>query len=450
VTAFELTAGALKDEHLFELGSVFNVARFASFGPRDAAVRYARLGPDAAPPTSIASAAVELLALAPSVNIRTFRPGSPKGNPFVYGITAAADAVAAVGRFASDGWYTIVNETIDVADGGVSGVTLGDLTEFAPGGTPRVVEEPGVAAMRSDVAAAVLGAVYGADLPWRHRRAWRVEFSVHPRPVGCRRQVTVVWEAEDVGEHVLAARTTWPNRFSRSIGDKTFGLLLATGLGARVPRTMVLARDVRPFSFGHGTGSGAVWVRTAPREFAAGEFTTVRGWTDPFALLAAEDPRAEHIGAVLVQDAVVADWSGAAHVRGSEWLVEGVRGAGDRFMLGSDAPQELPAVVRALVRESFTPLVDEVGPARIEWAVGRDGAWLLQLNPIVGGPGVADHDRASGWIDFDPHAGLEALQLAIAQARAAGAGIRVVRPVGVTSHVGDLVRRAGLPLVVAR
>ena len=33
------------------------------------------------------------------------------------------------------GYFTIVNETIDVHDGGVSGVRLGTIVEFAPGGS---------------------------------------------------------------------------------------------------------------------------------------------------------------------------------------------------------------------------------------------------------------------------------------------------------------------------
>lgn len=33
----------------------------------------------------------------------------------------------------------------------------------------------------------------------------------------------------------------------------------------------------------------------------------------------------------------------------------------------------------------------------------------------------------------------------IAQARDAGAGIEVTKPIGLTSHVGDLLRRAGVP-----
>src|SRR5262249_21798426 len=44
---------------------------------------------------------------------------------------------------------------------------------------------------------------------------------------------------------------------------------------------------------------------------APGRFTTVRGWTDPFALVEAEDPRSE-IASVLVQDSVDARYSGAA------------------------------------------------------------------------------------------------------------------------------------------
>jgi hypothetical protein len=56
-------------------------------------------------------------------------------------------AESAVERLSLQGLHVIANETIDVHDGGVSGVVLGGTIEFAPDDTPRCVEEPGVTSL---------------------------------------------------------------------------------------------------------------------------------------------------------------------------------------------------------------------------------------------------------------------------------------------------------------
>ena len=71
-----------------------------------------------------------------------------------------------------------------------------------------------------------------------------------------------------------------PNRFSRMIGDKAFGLLMADRLGVAVPRTLVIGRRVAPFEFGQATGSAEVWLRTCPYEPHPGLYTTMQGWTE--------------------------------------------------------------------------------------------------------------------------------------------------------------------------
>ena len=61
--------------------------------------------------------------------------------------------------------------------------------------------------------------------------------------------------------------------------------------------------------------------------------------------------------------------------------------------------------------------------------------------PAVIGPGTPEN----GWLDFDPALGLEGLNDLISRARKERKGVRVIAPVGVTSHVGDLLRKAGVP-----
>ncbi len=135
-------AGHRKDEILDALARGANVAQFVSFGP-DFAQSHSRVRgflPDhrfASPEEAVAV----LLDRTPerSVNIRSFNPDSPKSREFLYGRTEAAEVLGELSRLASEGLWTIVNETIDVNDGGVSGVAFGDLLEFAPGDTPRCV-----------------------------------------------------------------------------------------------------------------------------------------------------------------------------------------------------------------------------------------------------------------------------------------------------------------------
>ena len=50
-------------------------------------------------------------------------------------------------------------------------------------------------------------------------------------------------------------------------------------------------------------------------------------------------------------------------------------------------------------------------------------------------------EPADGWLDFHPESGLDRLRDLIAQAEESGNGVRVTGQVGLTSHVGDLLRR---------
>jgi hypothetical protein len=125
----------------------------------------------------------------------------------------------------------IVNETLDVDDGGVSGVLLGGVAELVPGDTPRGVERPASRRCRAALAERLLAIVYGAEPDWPAGPAPGGD-QRPPRPVGYRGGRSVVWEVEDVaGGRTVAGAVTWPNALSRLVGDKTFGLLVAHLLG---------------------------------------------------------------------------------------------------------------------------------------------------------------------------------------------------------------------------
>jgi hypothetical protein len=447
----------LKDETLSRLAARANVAQFVSFGPgAELPQRHSCLcghRPDHRFDTA-ADAVAALLALAPggSVNVRSFRAGAPKGGPFTYGLTRGDDVLAVLRARAADGLHTIANETVDVDDGGVSGVAMGGLVEFAPGDTPRSVERPGTVALGHADAVALLGTVYGFPPDLDDRLDERVEFSLHPLGAGVRQTHTILWEAEPVAPVRLAKRLTWPNRFSRHIGDKAFGLLVADLLGLPVPATTVVGRRVAPFRFGRPTGSGEQWLRTCPAEPVPGRFLTQRGWRDPFTLLAEEDPSGTAVVAVVAQEGVRAQWSGAAlPTAAGDLLVEGVPGPGDEFMLARAAPAALPDRVVTDVGRVGEQAAAALGPVRFEWAHDGHDAWVVQLQPATAAAsGTTIHPGTpSRWHRFDPSLGLEQLRDLIATV-APGEGIELTGDVGVTSHAGDLLRRSAIPSRLAR
>jgi hypothetical protein len=441
----------LKDDMLTRLAERANVAQFVSFGPDPALPqRRARLlghGPDHRF-AGAAEAVGALLALAPSgsVNVRSFRAGASKGGPFTYGLTRGGDVLAVLRARAGEGLHTIVNETIDVGDGGVSGVALGGLVEFAPGSTPRSVERPGTVALGHDAALRLLATVYGFTPELDGHPGQRDEFSIHPLVAGVRQTHTVIWEREPVEPLALTRRLTWPNAFSRFLGDKAFGLLAADLLELPVPATTVVGRRVAPFRFGRPTGGGERWLRTCPAEPVPGRFPTQRGWRDPFALLAEEDPSGTAVVAVLAQEGVRARWSGAAMpASDGRLLVEGVAGFGDDFMLARTPPVALPDAVVSDVRRVGARAA-ALGPVRFEWAHDGDRAWVLQLHLAgAASEGTAIHPGTPArWRRFDPSLGLEKLRELIASVDG-DEGIEVAGHIGVTSHAGDLLRRAAIP-----
>lgn len=275
----------------------------------------------------------------------------------------------------------------------------------------------------------------------------RIEFSIHPRPRGVRNEHTLLWEFERTEPSSAIIAPKWPNRFSRHIGDKAFGLLVAHLSGQPVPRTLVIGRRVAPFSFGASTGAAQRWIRTAPVEPEPGHFTTERGWVDPFALLAREDPTGARIASVLDQAAVPAAYSGAAIVDADGMLrVEGRAGEGDRFMLGIDPPQPLPDSVIAAVKARYGDLAERLGPVRFEWVMDEDQVWVVQLHAGATQSRVGElfPGDAEEWIEFDVDLGLEALR-ALYSKLEPGAGVVLRGEVGMTSHFADLARRAMRP-----
>ncbi len=441
-------ARQLKDDVLARLAATANVAQFVSFDPslRQRRARIRGLAADHQFESVWASAA-RLLNSAPSVNVRSFDSNTSKSREFIYGLGSSDDVTAQVSRLASLGLYTIVNETIDVSDGGISGVALGNLIEFAPGDTPRCVEKPGTASLPRELALRLLERVYSfrPDLD-SHDVSERVEFSIHPLRRGIRHEHTIVWEKEHVGSIVSTGDISWPNRFSRFIGDKAFGLLVADVIGLPVPATTVISRSLPPFSFGEITGSSETWIRTCPVEQDPGRYTTRRGWLDPFLLLAREDPDGTKIASVLAQRGVHAEYSGSLIVENDgRTTVEGVSGYGDDFMLGRSVGV-IPDRVKSSVLELYEAAKGVLGPVRFEWVNDHKRSWVVQLHKgATASLGkIIFPGEATKFARFEVKLGINALR-ELMQHLDRDEGIIVAGEVGITSHIGDLLRRARIP-----
>lgn len=446
-----------KDETLDRLADLGNVAQFVAFRPgADAAPKqsYSRLvGMPSNHKFGTLEAAIDALmerASDGALNVRSFLPDDPRSNTFLYGLKDPTEVADAVRRLTLKGLHTIVNETIDIHDGGVSGVSQGDIIEFAPDDTPRCVEKPDAAQMPFELGKELLRMVYGFA-PEIAKSSARVEFSIHPVPRGTRGGHTLLWEYEDDLGSTMPAQISWPNRFSRHVGDKAYGLIIAWLLEFPVPRTTVISRRVRPFTFGRDTGSLESWIRTCPVTPEPGLFTTAHGWLDPFALLAKEDPHGLRIASVLSQQAVHPVHAGAA-VSGVEGpIIEGKAGAGDDFMLGEAPPESLPTHVMSGVSDLYRDLHARLGDVRFEWVHDGQSVWIVQLHR--GGTRSAGNIIVPGdpeqWIPFDVSQGLDALRDMCATI-SHGSGLELVGHVGLTSHIADVVRRLAIPTRIAR
>ncbi len=456
-----------KDKALDHLAERVNVAQFVGFEPVDGSPKqtFSRICGDT-PNTSygdLTQAVERLLSTSSerSVNIRSYIPDDPKSKPFDYGLSSLDAIGNIVKNRIRDGLFVIVNETIDISDGGVSGVAEGGIIEFAPDDTPRCVEKPGTVSVPQDVAENLFRTVYGVEPNTGTDPSERLEFSIHPNPRGWRKTNTLAWEIDKTSNEIFEPHLTWPNRFSRLIGDKAFGLLVGHLMGVRVPYTTVFSRRIRPFSFGVETGTSAVWVRTCPREKVPGKYATVNKWIDPYALMEIEDPEPKELvdpdtgevsvtnilSSSLAQMAVQAEYSGAAATSNfDEPTIEGIKGMGDVFMLGERPPEALPLIVKEKVGDLHGLLHKLIGPNSFEWVFDGVHVWLIQLHK--GGVTQSGRTIVAGvpdsWRQFVVNDGLEALRQLLEELPT-NIGVEVVGHMGLTSHLAEVLRSSGRP-----
>jgi hypothetical protein len=445
-----------KDQVLDSLAAYANVAQFVSFSP-NLEIRYARI--KGFEPNhrfgSAEEAIAAILARSPerSVNIRTFDPQRPQGNPFIEELETVPDVLALLQiHCKQNGLYAIVNERMDPRDGGVSGVCAGKYIAFAPDATPRVIDDHRIAKaiLPKELGIAMLSLIYGPVDELAHFEGQRIEFSVHPIARGWKPSQVTIWQAQ-FREHDDIVPSSWPNSFSRFLGDKAFGLILAASAGFRVPRATLYHRRLRPFNFGIPTGSGQCITRPCPVTKYPGFYTTIRGWSDPKAAL--EDWRILApqgtvkkpeipLQSILVQDAVEAAFSGVA-LSGE---ISGRAGKGDKLMVGDDPPEFLPCPVVDAVSDLHTRLVNTFGNVRMEWVFNGVDVWIVQMNKMPDAVRSATIEDKLIWRSFRYEQGmLEEFRHFVAQARADGVAVEVIGNISSLSHVGEIVQDSGVP-----
>ncbi|QQK06871.1 hypothetical protein [Miniphocaeibacter halophilus] len=395
-----------------------------------------------------------------SVNIRSYREGSTKGHKLIYGlrIENIDEIINIIEKNSRENFVSIVNETIDVNDGGVSGVVMGNLIEFSPKDTPKAVEKEGVCSLPKEVGFYILEKVYGFKPEINFDENYRVEFSIHPNKEGVLKEHTIIWEYEKLQGSSTEKRIIWPNNFSKFLGDKVFGLLLLDSLGFDVPYATVVNRNVAPFYFGKKTGSFEKWIRTSPIEKEAGKYFTGKGWVDPFILMNEEEKKGKkdiNIASLLSQDAVEGIYSGASIITKDESIVEGVKGQGDNFMVGRKSIEKLPTEILNKLEElnkKIRKYYSYLGDISIEWVCDNEKVWLVQMNQLKKyyGKDIIVEGNPRYYKKFYTSQGLESLRNEIENIKDKNIGIELIGNIGITSHFGDLLRQANIPSKIKR
>lgn len=377
-----------KDEALNRLATIGNVAQFLAFRsgaePRESFSRIRGREPNASN-VDRRSALGELITHSSkaSINVRGYIEGSQRSYEFIYGLTSIDEAESAVARLLSEGLHVIVNETIDVCDGGVAGVVHGALIEFAPYDTPRCVEKPGVASLPLKVGLAILNKVYGVSPDVSSRPNDRVEFSFHPQPCGWLRNHTLLWEHESTTAIAKVPYVNWPNRFSKLIGNDVFGLLIADELRIPVPYSLVTASSMAPFEFGRETGTSETLVRVYSNDTDPGMRSTFESCTDAFRRMVRQESEVGTVASFIRQNVVNARWSGTASMSDEQTIFIKSNGPGAAGSLPSPVVSDVSAIQEVLSRQ--------LGSVFIEWVHDGTLAWVTRLRRSDNESGPSDY-----------------------------------------------------------
>jgi hypothetical protein len=458
-----------KDEVLDHIACTANVAQFVSFAPGSSLQqRFCRIN-GYQPNHNFNSPEEAISALLHNatekkVNIRSYTPETPEGNPFIKRLESVDEVMSKIRNLAEDKYlYTIVNEVIDECDGGVSGVSHRGVIEFAPDTTPRCVDDPEIetSVFPFEIGMTVLKTIYGFEPDLKGREGARVEFSIHPKPSGWRKRHTIIWQLEQRPREKIKTTIQWPNRFSRMLGDKTYGLILASSVGFSVPLTMVFCRRLFPFIFGESTGSSEKITRTSPETKEPGYYLSARGWHDPYAVLEGQilapaerkwTPLPAPLSSVLIQQVVPAKYSGRALYSGSNKIeIRGVAGKGDAFMLGEQEHEILPNEVILNINDTLKKMNQLIGPCNIEWVFDGSTVWVVQVNNAKLKNQKINTDSRFEWVPFIYSKNrIEDFRKTVFELRGTDKGINVIGKVSPLSHLGEIAEIYDVPVMFSR
>ena len=442
-----------------------NVAQFVSFDDKGK-VEYYSLKEDVWEPDYRNKALLlnNLLKYATygKVNIRTYKLDDNMSHPFIQNLSTIDEIYSYLEKFKEQKLYTIVSETVVTNDGGVSGIMDSDIVEFAPGITPRDIENLSsieIAKLPREMGCAILECIYGTTLaPFKYEKNKRIEFSTHPKPIGSSNNNKLFWQIDKSTAHIDAPDICWPNSFSKMIGDKTYGLMVAYFLGFNVPCTTVYNKNDRVpnFTFGRYTKSKKVWTRSCPSESQPGKYPTFPKYvkSSKFFKLCGDYP---DMVACIHQDEVNAKYSGGMIIdRDYNVWIDGVKGFGDHFMMGDvNNTIQLPDKIYKLVKVVGLELSRKINNSiKVEWVVDHNNEfWVLQLrvdDSVKACSTIVDVECFGNYVEYDPlgDTGLIKLRKLVDDIKDTGDGIVVKRKIGITSHVADILRKNKIPSYV--
>ena len=129
-------------------------------------------------------------------------------------------------------------------------------------------------------------------------------------------------------------------------------------------------------------------------------------------------------------------------------IIEGVRGQGSDFMLGTRGGELLPERVHEAARALYRDVSRAFGSGtKIEWAFDGADVWILQLQltEAAVSQSIIVAGEANRFHSFDVTRGLDDLRTLVQSLKDSGEGVELVGHVGITSHFGDVLRRARVP-----
>lgn len=434
-----------------------------------------------------------------AVSIRTFTESKPSGNPFSYNCTSTYIAVEQIINWIQAKYYVIVNETIPIIKNSINGVIYDDTISFTLGATPRFVDdntkdkEP---VYPLHIGLSILKILYGKDVDFSivPERGYRVEFTIYPKKIGYNNNHLVIWEYTKLhkDQHPVTPSYNDVNTLSKYIGNKAYGILLASIFGMRVPKSVLYFYDSPDkidfhtwtnrkeyITFGctsnrdvNGSNKSKIRVRTCPKYNKPGLYSTLlldRSKTVSLPHAVREFMYKENLqtgdalASCVLEHNLDSRYSGTVlckvypDKKKYDLRVECVRGDGESYMLGDDTSfTTIPKWVRTQIENQCILLnnyLDYKIDVKLEWVATKYKVYIVQMQftNIAEDTTVIYSGDMKNAVVFDASLGLDALTMFIDNMlRDKGKIVPVILKgkVGIGSHLVDVLRVNHIPSVL--